>query len=134
VVPVVRDADRLRLPALAEALAERAGTARRRELGPDELSGGTFTLTNAGRYGTLLTAPIINRPQAAILATEGVKVKPVAVPLADGGHGLAFHPVGNLALSFDHAALDGAYASAFCARVRDLLETRAWDDELGGRP
>lgn len=131
VVPVVRDADRLRLRPLAEALAERARAARAEELGPDDFNGGTFTITNAGRYGTLLTAPIINRPQAAILATEGVKVRPVAVDLPDGGHGLAFHPVGNLALSFDHRAVDGAYASAFVARVRDILETRSWSEETG---
>ena len=56
-------------------------------------------------------------------------MRPVAVPLDDGGHGLAFHPVGNLALSFDHRAFDGAYASAFVARVRDMLEERDWEDE-----
>ncbi len=129
VVPVLQDADGLRLAALAEALAEQAAAARARTLAADDYAGGTFTLTNAGRYGTLLTAPIINQPQAAILSTDGVKVRPVAVPLADGEHGLAFHPVGNLALSFDHRAFDGAYASAFAARIRDLLEQRDWEDE-----
>ena len=129
VVPVQRDAQRLRLPALAEALADRARAARDHTLAADDYAGGTFTLTNAGRYGTLFTAPIINQPQAAILSTDGVKVRPVAVPLADGGHGLGFHPVGNLALSFDHRAFDGAYASAFAARVRDTLEQRDWEDE-----
>jgi pyruvate dehydrogenase E2 component (dihydrolipoamide acetyltransferase) len=130
VVPVVRDTRRLRLPALAAALQESARAAREHRLAADDYAGGTFTLTNAGRYGTLLTAPIINQPQAAILATDGVKVRPVAVPLADGGHGLAFHPVGNLALSFDHRAFDGAYASAFAAKVRDTLEQRDWDEEV----
>ncbi|MBL8774436.1 MAG: 2-oxo acid dehydrogenase subunit E2 [Acidimicrobiales bacterium] len=134
VVPVVRGADRLRLPALAEAIAERSAAARVRSIGPDDMAGGTFTLTNAGRYGTLLTGPIINQPQVAILSTDGVKVRPVAVELDGGGHGLAFHPVGNLALSFDHRAMDGAYASAFLARVRELLETRDWWAETGGSP
>ncbi len=129
VVPVVRDAHRLRLPALADALKESALAAREHRLAADDYAGGTFTLTNAGRYGTLLTAPIINQPQAAILSTDGVKVRPVAVPLDGGGHGLAFHPVGNLALSFDHRAFDGAYASAFAALVRDTLEQRDWDEE-----
>ena len=135
VVPVVRSAERLRLEALAEALGERARAARARALEPDDFAGGTFTITNAGRYGTLFTAPIINQPQTAILATDGVRIRPTAVPLADGEFGLAFHPIGNLALSFDHRAVDGAYASAFLARVRDLLETRPWGDELwrGGR-
>ncbi len=130
VVPVVRDARRLRLSALADAVKDTALAAREHRLAPDDYAGGTFTLTNAGRYGTLLTAPIINQPQAAILSTDGVKVRPVAVPLDDGGHGLAFHPVGNLALSFDHRAFDGAYASAFAARVRDTLEQRDWDEEV----
>ncbi len=134
VVPVVRGADRLRLPALAEAIAERSAAARARSIGPDDMAGGTFTLTNAGRYGTLLTGPIINQPQVAILSTDGVKVRPVAVELPDGAYGLAFHPVGNLALSFDHRAMDGAYASAFLARVRELLETRDWWAETGGTP
>jgi 2-oxoglutarate dehydrogenase E2 component (dihydrolipoamide succinyltransferase) len=133
-VPVVRDAHRLRIAPLAEAMAERAHAAKAGSLNPDDLSGGTFTLTNAGRYGTLFTAPIINRPQAAILSTDGVRTRPVALPLEDGGHGLAFHPVGNLALSFDHRAVDGAYASSFLDRVRTLLETRDWSAELeGGR-
>ena len=129
VVPVVRNANDLRLAALAAALKESAAAAREHRLAADDYAGGTFTLTNAGRYGTLLTAPIINQPQAAILSTDGVKIRPVAVPLADGGHGLAFHPVGNLALSFDHRAFDGAYASAFAAQVRDTLERRDWEDE-----
>jgi 2-oxoglutarate dehydrogenase E2 component (dihydrolipoamide succinyltransferase) len=131
VVPVIRDADRLRLRPLADAASQAASAARARTLGPDDYNGGTFTITNAGRYGTLLTAPIINRPQAAILATDGVKVRPVAVPLAGGEHGLAFHPVGNLCLSFDHRAVDGAYASEFLAQVRDLLQDRSWADEVG---
>ncbi len=129
VVPVLRNAGDFRLRALAEALNDRAGAARDHTLAADDYAGGTFTLTNAGRYGTLFTAPIINQPQAAILSTDGVKVRPVAVPLDGGGHGLAFHPVGNLALSFDHRAFDGAYASAFVARVRDVLEQRNWEDE-----
>jgi pyruvate dehydrogenase E2 component (dihydrolipoamide acetyltransferase) len=128
VVPVVRHADDLRLPALADALADRARQARAGTLEADDYAGGTFTLTNAGRYGTLFTAPIINPPQAGILSTDGVRVRPVAVPV-EGGHGLAFHPVGNLALSFDHRAFDGAYASAFLATVRDTLEQRDWEDE-----
>ena len=129
VVPVLRNAGDLRLRALADALNQRAAAARDHTLAADDYAGGTFTLTNAGRYGTLFTAPIINQPQAAILSTDGVKVRPVAVPLDDGGHGLGFHPVGNLALSFDHRAFDGAYASAFAARVRDNLEQRDWEDE-----
>ena len=77
-----------------------------------------------------MTAPIISQPQVAILSTDGIKPRPVAVSLPGGGYGIAVHPVGNLGLSFDHRAYDGAYASAFLARVKDVLETRDWAQEL----
>lgn len=130
IVPVVHDADTLRLPALAAAFTDVARRARDRRLAPTDIADGTFTITNAGGYGTLITGPIINQPQVAILSTDGVRMSPVAIALPDGGHGVAVHPVGNLALSFDHRANDGAYASAFLARVKEILETRTWTDEL----
>ncbi|MFP5377488.1 MAG: dihydrolipoamide acetyltransferase family protein, partial [Acidimicrobiia bacterium] len=130
IVPVVHGADDKRLRALAREIADLAARARARKLGADDISGGTFTITNPGGYGTLLTAPIINQPQVAILSTDGVKQKPVAVPLPGGGYGVAVHPVGNLAVAFDHRAIDGAYASAFLARLREILETRDWSQEL----
>jgi pyruvate dehydrogenase E2 component (dihydrolipoamide acetyltransferase) len=133
IVPVIRDAGQLRLTALARTMRERSTAARERRLGPDDLAGGTFTLTNAGGYGTLLTAPIISQPQVAIISTDSVSMRPVAVPL-DGGsspkYGIAVHPVGNLALSFDHRAFDGAYASAFLRSVVSILESRDWLEEL----
>jgi 2-oxoglutarate dehydrogenase E2 component (dihydrolipoamide succinyltransferase) len=129
VVPVVRDAGTLRLRALARRIDGQRSAAEQGALTPDDVSGGTFTITNAGGYGTLVTAPIISQPQVAILSTDGVAMRPVAVPTGDG-HGIAVHPVGNLSLSFDHRAFDGAYASAFLQRVVELLETRRWDEEL----
>ena len=133
-VPVVRDASDLRVRALSEAIADVADRARRRRLGSDELSGGTITVTNVGSYGTFVTTPIINQPQVAILSTDGVRMAPVAVRTDDGTGvrewGVAVHPVGNLSLSFDHRAFDGAYAAAFLARVRDLLQTRDWSGEV----
>jgi 2-oxoglutarate dehydrogenase E2 component (dihydrolipoamide succinyltransferase) len=129
-VPVVHDADRLRLPALAEAIADVAARTRRRRVTTGELTGGTFTITNVGASGTLVTAPIINQPQVAILSTDGVKMQPVAIRAAGGDWATAVHPVGNLCLSFDHRAVDGAYAAAFLADVRDLLETRDWTEEV----
>jgi pyruvate dehydrogenase E2 component (dihydrolipoamide acetyltransferase) len=129
-VPVVKDAGVLRLTPLALAMADLAGRARTKKLTPADVEGGTFTLTNAGGYGTLLTAPVINQPQVAIVSTDGVKVKPVAVDDGHGGHALAFHPIGNLALSFDHRAYDGAYASAFLADVKRRVETQDWESEL----
>ncbi len=133
VVPVIRHASELRVRALARAMHERSVAARERALGPDDLAGGTFTLTNAGGYGTLLTAPIISQPQVAIIATDGVSMRPVAIPLGDATgpeYGVAVHPIGNLAMSFDHRAFDGAYASAFLGRVVEILESRRWVEEL----
>ena len=130
IVPVVKDADGKRMRVLAREVADLANRARAKKLSADEIGGGTFTLTNAGPFGTLITGPIINQPQVAILATDGIKPRPVAIPLPDGGYGIAVHPVGNLCLSFDHRAYDGAYASAFLAKVREILETRDWSTEL----
>ena len=130
IVPVLRNADDKRLRALAREVADLATRARAKKLAADDISGGTFTITNPGGYGTLITAPIINQPQVAILSTDGVRPKPVAVALPGGGYGVAVHPVGNLALSFDHRANDGAYASSFLARLREIIETRDWSPEL----
>jgi len=132
VVPVVKDAGDLRLPALAAAIADLATKARSKRLTADAFAGGTFTITNAGGYGTLLTVPVINQPQVAILGTDGVRMRPVAVRGGPSGNEwvVAVRPIGNLALSFDHRAYDGAYASAFLALVRELLETRDWADEV----
>jgi 2-oxoglutarate dehydrogenase E2 component (dihydrolipoamide succinyltransferase) len=130
IVPVVHDADTKRLRALAREMGELANRARNKKLAADDISGGTFTITNAGGYGTLITGPIINQPQVAILSTDGVKPQPVAVPLDDGTYAIAVHHVGNLAISFDHRAYDGAYAAAFLAAIREILETRDWATEL----
>ncbi len=130
IVPVVHDADSKRLRSIARELADLAARARSKKLSADEIQGGTFTITNPGGYGTLITAPVINQPQVAIVSTDGVKKRPVVVALPDGTDGIAIHPVGVVAMSFDHRAFDGAYASAFVARVREILETRDWSQEL----
>jgi len=129
VVPVLHDAGAMRLRPLADGIADLAARAKVRHLTADDLQGATFTITNVGSYGTLVTAPIINQPQVAILSTDGVAMKPTAVRTADDTWGIAVHPVGNLSLSFDHRAFDGAYAAAFLAHVRELLETRDWESE-----
>ena len=130
IVPVIHDADTKRLRALAREMTDLGTRAKARKVTADEISGGTFTLTNAGGFGTVITAPIINQPQVGIIGTEGIKPRPVAVELADGSYGMAVHPVGHLAMSFDHRAYDGAYAAAFLAKVRDILQTRDWAAEL----
>jgi 2-oxoglutarate dehydrogenase E2 component (dihydrolipoamide succinyltransferase) len=130
-VPVVHNADGKRLRALAREVADLADRARAKRLAPDEISGGTFTLTNLGASGTVMTFPVINQPQVAILSTDGVKKRPVVVALPDGTDGIAIHPTGILALAWDHRAVDGAYAAGFLARVREIIETRDWAQELG---
>ena len=130
-VPVIGDADGMRLRAIARSISDLAGRARSKKLSPDELSGGTFTITNPGPYGTTMTLPIINQPQVAILSTDGVKRRPVVVEGPDGTEAIAIHSVGNITLTWDHRAFDGAYASAFVKKVKDLLETMDWEQELG---
>jgi 2-oxoglutarate dehydrogenase E2 component (dihydrolipoamide succinyltransferase) len=125
VVPVVRDAAALTVAELGDAIATAAARARARKLLPAELRGGTITVTNLGMFGTVLTIPIINQPQVAILATDGVRPRPVAVAEGDG-HRVEVRATGTLGLSFDHRAFDGAYAAGFLQTVADTLGR--WED------
>jgi pyruvate dehydrogenase E2 component (dihydrolipoamide acetyltransferase) len=129
-VPVIRDADGKRLRAISREATSLAQRARSKQLSPDDISGGTITITNAGPFGTTLTMPIINQPQVAIIATDAVKRRPVVVDLPDGSEGIAVHSVGNLTLTWDHRAFDGAYAASFLNKVKTILETRDWAAEL----
>ncbi len=128
--PVIRDADTKRLAAIAGEISDLADRARTRKLSPDEISGGTFTLTNNGSAGSVLTMPIINQPQVAIISTDAIVRRPVVAIGPDGGEAIAIHPVGNLAMSWDHRAFDGAYAAGFLKRVKEILETKDWSTEL----
>jgi 2-oxoglutarate dehydrogenase E2 component (dihydrolipoamide succinyltransferase) len=129
-VPVIRQAETKRLRAIAREISDLAARAKSRRLGPDEIQGGTFTVSNNGSAGSVLTAAIINQPQVAIISTDAIVRKPVVVELADGSEGIGIHPVGNLAMSWDHRAFDGAYAANFLLAVKTILETRDWDAEL----
>ena len=129
-VPVVRDAETKRLRAIAREIYDLANRARTRRVTPDEISGGTFTITNNGSAGSVLTMPIINQPQVAILSTDAIAKKPVVIEVPGGGESIAIHPVGNLAMAWDHRAFDGAYAAGFLVRVKNILETRDWSSEL----
>jgi 2-oxoglutarate dehydrogenase E2 component (dihydrolipoamide succinyltransferase) len=130
-VPVIKDADRLSVAALARAVADLASRARARTLKPDDLTEGTYTISNSGAFGTLFTAPIINQPQVAILSTDGIARRPVAVETADGEEAVVIRPVGILAQSFDHRAVDGAYSAAFLRRLKQIIETNDWAAALG---
>lgn len=129
IVPVARDAERKDLGALALEINRLVTAARQGTLKPDEVTGGTYTLSNSGPFGTLITAPIIHQPQVAILSIDGVHRKPAVVKQA-GGEVIAIRPIGVLAQSFDHRAFDGAYAAAFLRRVKEILETHDWRAEL----
>lgn len=130
IVPVVHHAEELTLRGMARRIRELADRARTKRLSADDISGGTFSITNAGPFGTLLTGAIINQPQVAILSTDGVSRKPVVVQLPDGSESIAIHSMGLLAMTFDHRAVDGAYVARFLARVSEILVERDWASEL----
>ncbi|MEI6299571.1 MAG: 2-oxoglutarate dehydrogenase, E2 component, dihydrolipoamide succinyltransferase [Actinomycetota bacterium] len=129
-VPVVRDAEGKRLRALSREINDLATRTRSRQLAPDEISGGTFTISNNGSAGSVLTMPIINQPQVAILSTDAISKKPVVIEAPGFSESIAIHPVGNLAMAWDHRAFDGAYAAGFLSRVKQILETRDWSSEV----
>ncbi len=130
IVPVLHNADGQSLRGLSRSIADLASRARSRALSADDISGGTFTITNPGPYGTLISVPIIPQPQVAILSTDGVRRKPVVVATDGGGESIAIRSVGVLALSFDHRAVDGAYAASFMRDLAAVIATRDWAAEL----
>jgi pyruvate/2-oxoglutarate dehydrogenase complex dihydrolipoamide acyltransferase (E2) component len=121
IVPVIRSAERLSLEGLAAAIADVAGRARSGDLQPDDVHGGTFTITNPGQFGAVLATPIINQPQVAILDLEAVVKRPVVVSGPEGD-AIAIRPMTYLCMSWDHRALDGAVAARFLGTLRELLE------------
>jgi 2-oxoglutarate dehydrogenase complex dihydrolipoamide succinyltransferase (E2) component len=124
-VPVVRHADRKGLTQLAKEVADLAERARSKKLTPEEVQGGTFTITNHGGFGSLFSTPIIHQPQIAILGVGAIQKRAVAIDDA-----IAIRPMGYLSLSFDHRVIDGATADQFMAKVRDYLEQSHWEQIL----
>jgi 2-oxoglutarate dehydrogenase E2 component (dihydrolipoamide succinyltransferase) len=129
VAPVIKNAAALRVPDLARAIARIAGRARSNALKPDDMTEGTYSLTNNGSFGTFITAPVINQPQVAILSIDGVQRRPWVVT-DDKGERIEIRPVGMLAHSFDHRAVDGAYSGAFLRLMKQILESREWMGEF----
>jgi len=121
IVPVIRRAQRLSLEGMAAAIGDVAARAREKRLTPDEVQGGTFTITNPGQFGAVLATPIINSPQVAILDLEAVVKRPVVVE-RDGEDAIAIRPMSYLCMSWDHRALDGAEAARFLGELRHGLE------------
>ena len=121
IVPVIPKAQRLSLEGIAAGIADVAGRAREGKLAPDEVQGGTFTITNPGQFGAVLATPIINQPQVAILDLEAIVKRPVVVE-SEAGDSIAIKPMGFLPMSWDHRALDGAEAARFLGAVKARLE------------
>ncbi len=130
VVVNIRDADSMTLKALARSIRRMARDARAGNLGPDDLAGFTFSITNPGPFGSFMSAPIIPVPNSAILSTDTVVKRAVVVELPDGSDGLAIHHIGYLGLSWDHRVFDGATATLFLRRIKENLETWDWEQEL----
>tara|TARA_B100000686_G_scaffold342941_1_gene422917 strand:- start:417 stop:1160 length:744 start_codon:yes stop_codon:yes gene_type:complete len=130
VAPIVRAVEKMSVGEVALAIFDISQRARKNELVPDDVSGATFTLTNAGSYGTMLSFPIINQPNVAILSTDGVHRKPVVVSDANGEESICVASVGVLSLAWDHRPFDGAYVASFMQRLKTLIESTNWVDEI----
>lgn len=130
-VPVIRDAQDLNIPALNRKIADVAARTRDNKVTPDELSGGTFTLTNTGSRGALFDTPIINQPQVAILGTGAMVRRPVVVTDEYGTDSIAIRTMVYLALTYDHRLVDGADAARFLSAIKARLEGGDFESDLG---
>jgi 2-oxoglutarate dehydrogenase E2 component (dihydrolipoamide succinyltransferase) len=123
IVPVIRNADERNVVGLQRAVVDLAGRARSKQLKPDEVQGGTFSITNFGSFGSLFATPVINQPQVAILGVGAVEKMPVVIDDA-----IAIRSMCYLALTFDHRLIDGAMADQFCQKVKQILEN--WSEQV----
>ena len=123
IVPVIRNADEKNVVGLQRAIVDLAARARSRQLKPDEVAGGTFSITNFGSFGSIFATPVINQPQVAILGVGAIEKMPVVVDDA-----IAIRSVAHLALTFDHRLIDGALADQFVQKVKEVLE--GWTDSI----
>jgi pyruvate/2-oxoglutarate dehydrogenase complex dihydrolipoamide acyltransferase (E2) component len=124
IVPVIHNAQDLSAEGLGKRIKDLARRARDNQLTPDEVRGGTFTITNPGGYGSIIATPVINQPQVAILDTEAIVKRPVVITDELGNDSIAIRSMTYLCMSWDHRALDGAIAAQFLAALRARLE--AW--------
>jgi len=130
-VPVVKDAGDLNMGGIARKISDVAARTRENKITPDELGGGTFTITNTGSRGALFDTPIINQPQVAILGLGAVVKRPMVVKAADGGETIAIRSMVYLALSYDHRVVDGADAARFLVTLKERLEEGRFESDLG---
>lgn len=129
VAAVTRNAGDQSVSQLARSFNDLVTRAKTNKLTPDDLQGGTYTLSNPGPFGTLFTAPIINQPQVGILSMDAVKKRPHVVE-TEAGDAIAIRPIGVLAHSFDHRAVDGAYSAAYLQRLQSIIQETDWDSEF----
>ena len=130
-VPVIRDAGDLNMGGVARRISDVAARTRDNKITPDELGGGTFTITNTGSRGALFDTPIINQPQVAILGIGSVVKRPMVMKGTDGGETIAVRSMVYLALSYDHRIVDGADAARFLVTLKERLEGGAFESDLG---
>jgi 2-oxoglutarate dehydrogenase E2 component (dihydrolipoamide succinyltransferase) len=123
IVPVVKNAETLNLLGMAKAIADVAKRARDKQLTPDDVAGGSFTITNPGGYGTFHGTPVISQPQAAILGTYAVVKRPWVITDENGADAIAIRSIMNLTLTYDHRLVDGAYAGRFLRDLRERLQS-----------
>ncbi len=126
IVPVIHRVDTMNVPGIARAIADLAARARSHQLKPDEVSGATFTITNPGPYGSLISVPIINQPNAGILSLDGIQRRPVVIDDA-----IAIRSMVYVSMSWDHRIVDGELATRFLARIKQHLETWDFAADLG---
>ena len=131
IVPVLKNSETLNLLGIAKGVADIAQRARDKKLNPDEVQGGTFTITNPGGYGTFHGTPVISQPQAAILGTYAVVKRPWVIQDDRGEDVIAIRPIMNLTLTYDHRLVDGALAGRFLRDLREKLES--WDEDAYSR-
>ena len=129
IVPVLRNAETLNMLGIAKGIAEIADKARNKRLVPDDVQGGTFTITNPGGYGTFHGTPVINQPQSSILGTYALVKRAWVVTDENGNDAIAIRPLMNITLTYDHRLVDGAYAGRFLRDLRERLE--GWEGEEG---
>lgn len=129
VVPVIRSAGELTVPGLARTIGRAVDSARARKLTSDDLTGGTYSITNNGAFGTTFTSPIINAPQVAILSVDAIRKRPAIVETPEGEF-IAPRLMGMIGQSFDHRAFDGAYSASFLSRLKAIIEQRDWSVEF----
>jgi pyruvate/2-oxoglutarate dehydrogenase complex dihydrolipoamide acyltransferase (E2) component len=129
VVPVIKGANDLTTLGLAKAIARMVNKAHAGKLSADDLSGGTYSISNNGAFGTLFTAPIINAPQVAILSVDAIRKRAAVVETAEGDF-ITPRLIGLVGQSFDHRAFDGAYSAVFLSKLKSIIETRNWAEDL----